>query len=178
VTLLLRRAYWCVPMADPERVVPNPIFFSAAFVLAFALSVVMLITDTNLQTDFGTMSSGYYAHWYVILGTAVADLIGVALLLLLRSRTAVKLCTLGSGLLVAVFLGAIFTYSQVGFASASDFANYLFGITASSGDIRYLYDTLLAVYIATFLWGVAGLLMSRRAAPATEPSTKGTPRSP
>jgi len=161
-------------MADTERAVPNPILFSAAFVLAFALAVVMLITDTNLQTDFGSMSSGYYVHWYVILGTAVADLIGVVLLLLLRSRTAVKLCTLGSGLLVAVFLAAIFTYSQVGFASASDFANYLFGVTYSGGDIRYLYDVLLAVYIATFLWGVVGLAVSWgtavRAAPTPERS--------
>ena len=91
-------------MADSERVRPEPVFFSGVFVLAFALSVVMRVTDTNLQTDFGTRSSGYYVHWYVILGTAVADLIGVALLLLLRSRTAVKLCTLGSVLLVVVFL--------------------------------------------------------------------------
>jgi len=165
-------------MADVERVVPNPIFFSAAFVLAFAFSVVMLITDTNLQTDFGSMSSGYYAHWYVILGTAVADLIGVALLLLLRSRTAVKLCTLGSALVVVVFLGAIFTYSQVGFASASDFANYLFGITYSGGDIRYLYDVLLAVYIATFLWGVVGLAMTRGTAANGAPTRERTPTPP
>ncbi|MGA8603631.1 MAG: hypothetical protein WB788_01005 [Thermoplasmata archaeon] len=167
-----------MPMVESERAVPNPIFFSAAFGLAFALSVVMLVTDTNLQTDFGTVSSGYYVHWYVILGTAVADLIGVALLLLLRSRTAVKLCTVGSGLLVAVFLGAIFTYSQVGFASATDFANYLFGVTYSGGDIRYLYDILLAVYIATFLGGAVGLLMSRRPAPTAQSRPDGTPPSP
>src|SRR5208282_805149 len=165
-------------MADSERVVPNPVFFSGAFVLAFALSVVMLVTDTNLQTDFGTMSSGYYVHWYVILGTAVADLIGVALLLLLRSRTAVKLCTIGSGLLVAVFLGAIFTYSQVGFASASDFANYLFGITYYGGDIRYLYDVLLAVYIATFLGGDVGLAMPRGREATAEPTENKTPAPP
>ncbi len=106
----------------------------------------------------------------MILGTAVADLIGVALLLLLRSRTAVKLCTLGSVLLVVVFLGAIFTYSQVGFASASDFANYLFGMTYYGGDIRYLYDVLLVVYIATFLGGVVGLAMSRGRDATTEPT--------
>ena len=114
----------------------------------------------------------------MILGTAVADLIGVALLLLLRSRTAVKLCTLGSALVVVVFLGAIFTYSQVGFASASDFANYLFGITYSGGDIRYLYDVLLAVYIATFLWGVVGLAMTRGTAANAAPTRERTPTPP
>lgn len=157
-------------MADPARTLPNPIFFSAAFVLAFVLSVVMLITDKNLQTDFGAMSSGYYFHWYVILGTAVADLVGVALLLALRSRTAVKLGVLGSALVILILVSAIFTYGQVGFASASDFANYLFGITDSTGNIRYLYDALLATYIGTFLWGVVGLAMSRGAGPTEEPT--------
>jgi hypothetical protein len=160
-------------MMNGERVTPNPLLFSGAFALAFALSVVMLFTDKNLQTDFGTVPA-YYVHWYVILGTAIADLIGVALLLLLRSRTAVKLCTLGSGLLVLVFVGAIFTYSQVGFASAGDFANYLFGITSTSGDIQYLYDVLLAVYVAAFLWGIVGLALSRKE-PASTPTANPSP---
>jgi len=158
-------------MNDPARSQPNPIFYSGAFVVAFVLSVVMLMTDTNLRTDFGTMSSGYYFHWYAILGTAVADLLGVALLLALRSRMAVKLCVAGSGLLAVLFVGAVFTYSQVGFASAGDFANYLFGITNYGGDIQYLYDVLLAVYIVTCLWGVAGLLTSRGAKAAPAPTT-------
>jgi hypothetical protein len=157
-------------MSESARTLPNPIFYSGAFVLAFVLTVIMLITDTNLKTNFGAMSSGYYFHWYVILGTGIADLIGVALLLLLRSRTAVKLGVLGSALVILIFLSAIFTYSQVGFASASDFANYLFGITNSTGDIRYLYDVLLAVYIATFLWGVVGLALSRGTGAPSEPS--------
>jgi len=157
-------------MNDPAKTLPNPIFYSGTFVVALVLSVVMLMTDTNLRTDFGTMSSGYYFHWYVILGTAVADLLAVVLLLALRSRIAVKLCVAGSGLLVVLFVSAVFTYSQVGFASAGDFANYLFGITNYGGDIQYLYDVLLAVYVATFLWGVAGLMISRGAT-ATPPSS-------
>jgi len=148
-------------MTDPLRARPNPILYSGAFFLAFVLSVVMLVTDTNLQHDFGTMPNGYYYHWYVILGTAVADLIGAALLLILRSRTTIKLGVLGSGIVVVILVSAVFTYSQVGFASASDFANYLFGITYYGGDIRYLYDALLVVYIAAFLWGIIGLAMSR-----------------
>ena len=164
-------------MSDKARPVPNPIFYSGAFVLAFALSVVMLMTDTNLQTNFGTTSM-YYAHWYVVLGTAVADLVGAALLLTFRSRTAVKLGVIGSGLLVVLFLGVIATYSQVGFASAGDFANYLFGVTYFGGNIRYLYDVLLATYLGTFVWGVAGLLLSRNEIPSAQPVTAAAPPSP
>jgi len=163
-------------MSYAVRPVPNPIFYAGAFVLAFVISVVMLITDTNLQTNFGTVSM-YYAHWYVVLGTAVADLVGAALLLTLRSRTAVKLGVIGSGLLVVLFLAVIATYSQVGFTSAGDFANYLFGVTYYGGDIRYLYDVLLATYIATFLWGVAGLAISRNAPDSMPPVAVTAPPS-
>lgn len=144
-----------------------PVLYSLAFLLAAILSFVMLATDKNLQTDFGTMSSGYFVHWYVVLATAIADLVGVALLLVLRSRTAVKLGVIGSALLTLAFVGVIATYAQVGFASASDFAQYLFGATYFGGDIRYLYDVLLATYIGTFVLGVVGLALTREArAPA------------
>jgi hypothetical protein len=74
-------------------------------------------------------------------------------------------------------VGVVFTYSQVGFASAGDFANYLFGITYYGGDIRYLYDLLLAVYAVTFLYGLLVLVLSRdREATPTPPTT--TPANP
>ena len=135
-------------MVSEARPLPNPAFYSLPFFLAFALSIVMVTTDTNLQTNFGTVTSGYYFHWYVVLGTAVADIVGAVLLLLVRSRTAFTVGVIGSGLLVAIFLGDVLAYSQVGFSSASAFANYLFGITYYGGDVRYLYDLLLAVYIS------------------------------
>ncbi|MGD0249373.1 MAG: hypothetical protein ABSB97_00545 [Thermoplasmata archaeon] len=147
-------------MAEMSRQLSNPAYYGLAFLLAFALSVVMLVTDKNLQTNFGTVSN-YYAHWYVVLGTAIVDLVGAALLLALRSRTVYKVGVVGSGLLAVLLVGDIATYSQVGFSSASSFANYLFGVTYYGGNIRYLYDVLLAVYIATFLWGVASLALTR-----------------
>jgi len=162
-------------MAKETRALPNPAFYSLPFFLAFALSVVMLITDTNLRTDFGAMSSGYYSHWYVVLGTAVADLGGAIVLLLVRSRLAFKLGVVGSGLLTVLFFAVILTYSQVGFASATDFANYLFGITYSGGDIRYLYDVLLAVYFATFLGGIAVLGLTRGTGKNSVPLEPKTP---
>jgi len=138
-----------------------PIVYSLPFLLAAGLSIWMLVTDKNLQTDFGTVSSGYFSHWYAVLAMAVADLVGAGLLLVVRSRTAVKLGVVGSGLLSVMLLGVVLTYQQVGFASAGDFANYLFGVTYYGGDVRYLYDALLATDIGTFVAGAVGLVLTR-----------------
>ena len=145
------------------------VVYSLPFLLAAALSIVMLATDKNLQTDFGTVTTGYFLHWYVVLVTAVADIAGAVLLLTLRSRTAVKLGVLGSLVLSVLFVGVIFTYQQVGFASANDFAQYLFGVTYYGGDIRYLYDALLATYLGTFVMGGAGLAVTRTARSPSAP---------
>jgi len=148
-------------MESPRSKSVFPIVYSLPFLVAFGLSVLMLATDKNLQTNFGAVSSGYFVHWYVVAATAVADLVAAVLLLTLRSRTSVKLGVIGSGLLVVLFLGVVFTYQQVGFASASDFAQYLFGITYYGGDIRYLYDAVLATYVGTFVLGVVDLAVTR-----------------
>jgi len=157
-------------MENPTAKSAFPIVYSLPFFVAFGLSVLMLATDKNLQTNFGAVSSGYFLHWYIVAATAAADLVGAFLLLFLRSRTAVKLGTLGSGLLIVLFLGVVFTYQQVGFASAFDFAQYLFGVTYYGGDIRYLYDALLATYIGTFLLGVVALAVTRSSETATSPN--------
>ena len=143
--------------------------YGGLFLIAFGLSVVMLGTDNNLWTGFGTVS-GYYFHWWVVLVAAAADLIGAILLILLATRLAVKGGLVGASLLTLVFLGDILTYKQVGFNSAADFANYLFGVTYYGGDIRYLYDLLLAVYIATAVVGAIVLVRtrSRPSVPASE----------
>jgi hypothetical protein len=164
-------------MADPPTKSRLATLYSIGFVVAAGLSILMLVTDTNLQTKFGTVSSGYYSQWYVVLATAVADLGGAAVLLTLRSRTSVKLGVLGSGALVALFLGVIFTYASAGFGSATQFADYLFGITYFGGDIRYLYDALLATYIVTFASGVVGLAATRAARAPTPAADDGNPSS-
>ena len=164
-------------MTNVARTMADPRVYGLPFLLAFALSVVMLVTDKNLQTDFGSVPA-YYAHWYVVLATAVLDLVGAALLLAVRGRTVFKVGVIGSGLLALLFVADIFTYSQVGFSSASAFANYLFGVTYFGGDVRYLYDVLLAVYVATFLWGAVALALTRATTePRTAPeaATKSTP---
>jgi len=160
-------------MENPKPKGLLPVIYSLPFLVAAGLSILMLATDKNLQTNFGTMASGYYIHWYAVLGMAVADLVGAALLLVFRSRTAVKLGVVGSSLLTLALLGAILAYQQVGFASAMDFANYLFGVTYYGGDIRYLYDVLLATDIATVVGGVVGLVLTRDA-PASEGAADGS----
>jgi len=138
-----------------------PVVYGLAFLVAAALSVVMLVTDKNLQTDFGTMSSGYYVHWYVVLGMAIIDLVGAGLLIAVRSRALVKVGVVGSGIFAVGLVAAVLTYAQVGFASPTDFANYLFGVTYYSGYIRYLYDALLAAYVGTCALGGVGLALTR-----------------
>ncbi len=149
--------------------------YSVPFLLAFALSLVMLATDKNLRTDFGSVTSGYYLHWYVVLIAGLADLAGAILLATLATRRAILGGVVGSGLLTLVFVGDVFTYSQVGFSSAGSFADYLFGITYYGGDIRYLYDLLLAVYIGTFL---VGLILYWRTREPTAGSQTSPPSAP
>ena len=143
--------------------------YSLGFFLAAGLSIVMLFTDKNLQTDFGTVTHGYFVHWYAILGMALVDLAGGALLLVLRSRLAVKLGVIASALFAIVLVGAVFTYQAVGFPSALAFAQYLFGYTYFGGDIRYLYDLLLATYLGTCGLGVLGLALTRPDRSPNEP---------
>lgn len=147
-----------------------PLIYGLMFLAAGILSVVMLGTDKNLQTDFGTVSSGYFLHWYGVLAMSIVDFLGAALLFLRRSRTMIKLGTIGSGLLTLANVGVILTFAQVGFSSATSFAQYLFGITYYGGDVRYLYDVLLAVYLVTFLSGAVSLATTRhsRASPGEE----------
>lgn len=143
-----------------ERLRRATLAYGALFALAFALSVVMLTTDTNLRTDFGTVPA-YFSHWYVVLVTAVADLAGAVGLVVRPSRRAIQGGVVGAGLLALLFLADVFTYQQVGFSSPSAFAQYLFGVTYSGGDVRYLYDGIVAVYLGTFVVGL-GLLRSTR----------------
>jgi hypothetical protein len=149
--------------------------YSLAFFIAAALGIVMLITDKNLQTDFGAVSSGYYAHWYGVLALVVVTLIGAALLVAIRSRNVVKLAIAGSGVSIVALLGIVLTYQQVGFSSAMAFAQYLFGITDYGGDVRYLYDALLAVYIVAFVGGLVGLLLTREAQAPAGPTEGAKP---
>lgn len=140
------------------------------FLIAFLVTLVILFTDKNLQTDFGSVKH-YFYHWYGLLAAGLLSLIGSLLLIALPRRSLAKV-GLGGSIVIAIFLVAdITTYSMVGFSSAADFATYLFGITKYPGVLSYvpgLYDVLLALYVITII--VGGETVHRSVSTKKQPS--------
>lgn len=125
--------------------------------LAFVLTLLLLVSDKNLQTDFGTVKP-YYLHWYVMLFSAIADAAGVILLAGLRLRTLRVLGALWCAVMVVLMVADIATYKLVGFSTPSQFAQYLFGLSFYRGALPYipgLYDALFAVYVAGLIIALA-----------------------
>ncbi len=155
--------------------------FGALLLVDMVLSIVMLLTDKNLQTDFGAQSA-YYAHWYGVLGMTVLDLL-LALALLAyatmpmmqrMSASARRGVVIGAlawtVIAIVAMLGIVTSYSQVGFSNMGQFAQYLFGVTPYSGALSYipwLYDLLLAMYLVTAITGALAL----RPAPSSPASS-------
>lgn len=126
---------------------------------AFLITVVILFTDKNLQTDFGLVTSGYFYHWYGLFLTAIVDVAGASLLIVFRSRGLSVAGTAGTSILAAFLVLDVFTYSMVagGSFTMSGFADYLFGFTNYAGALSYipgLYDILIAVYVIASIVGV------------------------
>jgi hypothetical protein len=145
------------------------------FLVDLVLSVVMLATDKNLQTNFGGVHP-YYSHWYGVLAMAILDLVVAVVLIAasypaLGSRLSPKMhrAGLAAALLwaivaIAAMVGIVTAYAQVGFGSESQFAQYLFDPTPYGGALSYipwLYDALLAAYVLTVIVGVVALFGTR-----------------
>jgi hypothetical protein len=155
--------------------------FGGFLLIDFLLSVTMLVTDKNLQSDFGAMSTPpYYLHWDGVLGMALLDVILGVVLVALAFRTVSpsrrKLVVIGgiawSVLAVLAMVGIVSAYSQVGFQNMSQFSQYLFGVTPYPGALSYipwLYDLLLAAYVLTALIGVGVYWVTRSTAPTPDP---------
>ncbi|MFZ0829837.1 MAG: hypothetical protein WCB18_10105 [Thermoplasmata archaeon] len=153
------------------------IVFGGLLILDFILVIVMLATDKNLQTDFGG-SAPYYIHWYAGLCIGVVTLL-VALFILATSgrttsdgkptsmgRLGVLGGTVWAWLVVIGLFGVVATYSQVGFQSASQFAHYLFGVSAYPGSLSYvpwLYDAVIGMFIVSAIVGVVAVMHIRAA---------------
>lgn len=150
--------------------------FAVLLLIDFAITVVMLVTDKNLQTDFGG-SSPYYLHWYAGLGMGILDLVVAGVLLLLPGtaspgksvaaahRGLVLAAVTWPVLAVLALVGVVATYQQVGFQNAMQFAQYLFGVTAYPGVLAYipwLYDVLVVMYILTAIVGATVALQTRQ----------------
>jgi hypothetical protein len=129
--------------------------------LAFVVALSILLTDKNLQTDFG-IQHPYFIHWYGMLVIAIVSLIGGAILLVSTGKMMGMAGTIGSSLLALFLVADVATFSQVGFKYASQFATYLFGISKYPGTLSYvpgLYDLLLVLFI---LAAVSGAISLRR----------------
>jgi hypothetical protein len=150
--------------------------FALILLLDFVVIVVMLATDKNLQTDFGSITNpsftNYYAHWYALLAEGILTLL-VALALCFyafrgtaRPTRAVVLGAFAYSVLAFLGnVGIVAAYQMVGYSNLTQFADYLYGITASSGDIRYLYDVLIVLGLITIGVGGAALRAVRKSPP-------------
>ncbi len=117
----------------------------------FAITMVILFTDKNLQTDFGIVKP-YFIHWYGLLITGIVDIIGAGIIFARPTGRNSTIAAVGTALLAVFLVADIATYSLVGFTSASSFATYLFGFSKFKGSLPYipgLYDILFAFYIIT-----------------------------
>ena len=101
------------------------------------VAVIILLTDKNLQTDFG-IHARYFIHWYGMLVIAIIALIAGAILLTSKKRSLGLAGTIGSAFIALFLVGDLATYSQVGFTSVSQFATYLFGVTKYPGSLSYI----------------------------------------
>lgn len=122
------------------------------FLADFVVTITILFTDKNLQTDFG-ITKPYFIHWYGLLITGVIALIGGIVVISRPDRRIMTIGAVGSILLALFLIADIALYSEVGFSNPSQFARYLFGVTKYPGSLSYipgLYDLLFAFYIVTF----------------------------
>ena len=127
-----------------------PAYFSLLFLIQFVITIVILFTDQNLQTDFGILPK-YFIHWYGLLATGLVDIIAFIVLLTVRKRSMVGV-GVGWGVFMAIFqIADIATYGMLNVGlSAGSFAQYLFGVTKFNDALPYIpgmYDLLFAIYI-------------------------------
>jgi hypothetical protein len=167
--------------ANPEATSPQSdsasMVLGVLLIVDFLLTVVMLATDKNLQTDFGSQSA-YYSHWYGVLVMGLVDLVGALVVLMVAApsmrarcpsflrRNAATVALGWSVLAILAMVGIVETYSAVGFPSASEFAKYLFGVSAYPGAgsyIPWLYDALLVAYVVTAIVAAMAMMRGRRA---------------
>jgi hypothetical protein len=150
------------------------------FIVDFLVAVVMLVTDKNLQTDFG-FQPRYYAHWYGVLAIGVLDLFAAISVLAVGSMGArggrgasLRKYVVYGGLAwpilaILAMVGIVSAYSQVGFGSMSQFAQYLFGVTPYPGTLSYipwLYDLMLVLFLVTAAVALRAVLQVRTGAVA------------
>lgn len=129
------------------------------YVLCLISTILILYTDRNLQTDFGS-TKPYFIHWYGMVTIAVVEVIAIIILLIRGSRSTLRASAIGSSILAIFLIADIFTYRMAGFNSPQQFATYLFGITRYDNSTSYvpgLYDVLFVLLIITAIASVFSL---------------------
>jgi hypothetical protein len=130
----------------------DKVVLSFIFYVCFALTVVILVTDQNLQTNFGAVKP-YFIHWYGLLITGLVDLIG-GVLFLVRRNPPLFVANIWFVFMPIFMVADTLTYAEVFFNSPAQFAVYLFGFKKFPGTLAYipgLFDVLFALYILGFL---------------------------
>lgn len=131
--------------------------FAIIFLIQFLVTMAILFTDHNLQTDFGSVSK-YFLHWYGLLVTGAVDIVAFIVLLVSRRRSLVAVGVGWSVFMVIFQVADIFTYNMLNVGlTATQFAQYLFGVTKYPGSLSYipgLYDVLLIIYVVAIAVGL------------------------
>jgi hypothetical protein len=125
---------------------------SAIYSICFAVTIYILITDKNLQTNFGSVKP-YFIHWYGLLITGIVDVAG-ALMFLLRSKPPIFITRIWFIFMPIFMVADTLTYAEVYFKSPEQFAQYLFGLNRYPGALPYTpgaFDVLFGCYIIGIL---------------------------
>lgn len=124
---------------------------AAILFACFALTSLILATDVNLQTNFGSVKP-FFIHWYGLLVTGIIDLVG-GVLFLRAARPPYLIATIWFVFMPVFMVADTLTYAEVYFKTPAQFAVYLFGITKYPGTLYYIpgaFDALFALYLAGF----------------------------
>jgi hypothetical protein len=160
--------------------------FAALLWLDFFVVLVMLVTDRNLQTDFGAVSP-YYLHWYAGLALAIVTVL-FAIMIPATARASspsagparshrlvLVTAEVWSWVAVLGLVGVLATYRQVGFSTPSQFSMYLFGLSRYPGTLSYipgLYDVVLGLFVISAVMGAIAVARSRGSAQSVTPWAK------
>ena len=80
------------------------------FLIAFVVTILIISTDKNLQTDFGLVKP-YFYHWYGLLTTGILSLIGGIVLIVKHDKMLEKVGVAGSAIIAIFLVADIATYS-------------------------------------------------------------------
>lgn len=141
-------------------------YFSVLFFIQFLITLIILTSDQNLQTDFGTVPK-YFLHWYGMLVSGIVDIIAFVILIFTAKRLFIGLGVIWGAFMAVFQVADILTASSLNVGlTESQFATYLFGFSKYPGALPYipgLYDVLFAIYIVIVIAGIVFYMKAAKA---------------